>query len=240
MPFQQVTLATLQQELEDKWESVPFWTAAEATVALNEGLRLWNMFTAQWKQRITIATGAGQVWYSLPSTMIFNMRFEFDQFPVEQSTIGDLDNGRPNWEAETTATGADVPTRPSLWAPAGLNLFAIWPADNAGGGSLVVDGVRSTPVLVNPGDFVDLGQHEHHAILGYALHHAAFKEGGQRWQATMRHYQEFIKAAGDLNARLRASTFFRKIMGLDLNRNQRTLKAPPDQPQPPGPQGQGA
>jgi len=228
MPFQQVTLATLQQELLDKWESVPYWSSAEATVALNEALRVWNMLTGQWKQRVVFNTVANQVWYALPSTMVFNVRMEFNDQILEQASINTLDNGEMNWEAETTASGGAVPGVPSLWAPSGLNLFAIWPADAVGSNCFTVDGVRSTPILVNSGDFVDLGQHEHHAILGYALHHAAFKEGGQRWSATQHYYQDFIRAAGDLNARLKASTFFRKIMGRDLNRNQRVLKSPPD------------
>lgn len=223
MPYQQVTLATLQQELKDKWESVPFWTDPEATTYLNEALRCWNLLTGMWKRRETIVTVANQVWYPLTSTMVYDLRAQFSDYPMEPSSVTDLDNGRPNWEGETTVT-AGVPTRPTIWAPAGLKLIAIWPADAVGGTTLVIDSVRQTPVLAAAGDFVDLGQAEHHALLGYALHIAAFKEGGVRFAATKTFYQQFIAAAGEQNTRLKASTFYRKAMGLDTGRFQRPTK----------------
>lgn len=231
MPYQQVTLATLQQDLKDKWESVPFWTDAQATSYLNESLRCWNMLTGQWKRRETIVTVANQVWYALTSTMVYNMRVDFSNFPLEISSVQDLDNGRPNWEGERTNSGGSVPTRPTIWAPAGLKLLAIWPADAVGGTTLVIDSVRQTPVLAAAGDFVDLGQTEHGAILGYALHIATFKIGGARHEATKSFYRSFLAAAGDLNSRLRASTFYRKAMGQDVGRFQRPIRvSPPQEP----------
>jgi len=225
MPYQQVTLATLRQELKDEYESVPFWLDSEATTALNESLRVWNLLTGYWKRREIIPTVAGQVWYPLTSSMVYGVRVAFCDYPLEVSSIHDLDNGRPNWEAHTTATGGIVPTRPWLFAPAGLFLIAIWPADAAGGNTLVVDSVRQTPVLTLDADFVDLNQSEHRPLLQYALHYLAFKEGGRRFEATKAYYQRFLLAAGDMNQLLRASTWFRKEMGLDLGRIQRPPRA---------------
>lgn len=225
MPYQAVTLAQLQQQLKDRWESVAFWTDAEATTYINDALRWWNLFTAQWKRRVVITTVANQVWYSVPSTLIYDLRMDFTTTPMDVTSLTDLDNGRPGWEGETTATSG-VPTVPTFFAPAGLNLFAIWPADAVGDRQLVVDGVRATPVLSAAGDFLDLGQEELTAILGEALHTAAFKEGGGRWQNTQPLHQAFLLAAADRNERFKASTYFRRAMGLDSNRSQRPTRAP--------------
>lgn len=226
MPYQAVTLAQLRQDLKDQWESVAFWNDADANSYLNEALRVWNLLTAQWKRRITITTTANTVWYSVPSTLVYNLRMDFSSFPMEVTSLFDLDNGQPNWEGETTSSGGNVPTRPVIFAPAGLNMFAIWPADAAGGNMLVVDGVRQTPVLTADADFVDLGQEEMNAILGYALHIGTFKEGGSRFGATQRFYQDFIRTAAEKNQRLKASTMYRRVMGLDNQRQQRPVKTP--------------
>lgn len=223
MPYAQVTLATLRQELKDEFESVPYWTDPEATAALNEAMRIWNLLTGYWKRREIIPTVAAQVWYPLTSTMVYGVRVDFQDHPLEITSIHDLDNGRRNWEGETTTNSGVV--APYLFAPAGLNLIAIWPADAAGGNTLVVDAVRQTPILVADADFVDLNQSEHRPLICYALHYLAFKEGGRRFQATQAYYRRFLLAAGDMNQRLRASTWFRKEMGLDLGRIQRPTRA---------------
>lgn len=232
MPYAQVTLATLRAQLERRYDAVPYWTTAEANAAINEALRCYNLLTGFWKRRVLIATTANTVFYALPSTLIFDVRTEFNQVTLEQSSISDLNNGRVNWRAETTATGGTVPTSVKMWAPVGLTRLAIWPAHAAGGGTLIVDGVRQTPVLTADADFVDLGQVELDALLGYALHVLAFKLGGTLFQATLPLYRAFIEACGDQNVRLKSSTWYRRAMGIDLQRKQHPVRViPPPQPQ---------
>lgn len=226
MPWQAVTLAQCQTQLKAKWENVPFWTDAEATAALNEGLRVWNMLTGMWRQRVVVATPAASPWVSLSSTMVYGTKINFITSPLIPSSRDDLDLFRPGWEGETTASGGAVPTTPKLWAPAGLNLFAIWPADAAGGQSLTVDGVRKTPVLVNPGDFIDIGEHELDALLGFALHVASFKLGSPLFNGTAGLRKNFLLAAVDQNTRLMASSYFRRQLGLDVSRYSRPFRSP--------------
>lgn len=224
MPYQTVTLDNLTDQLQERWEGGPFWTAEEARTAFNEGLRVWNMLTGAFKRTIPITTTANQPWISLPDTLVDNVHVNFASYPMDITSIFDLDNGRVNWQGETTTTGGGVPTRPTLWAPAGELLMAIWPADAEGGNHLVVDGVRDTPSLVLTTDFVDLGEAEHHAIIGYALHYCTFKEGGQRFAASMKLYREFLSAAADQNARLRASGFFIRAMSDDAQWGQLPMR----------------
>lgn len=223
MPYQTVTLAQLRQQLQERWEATPFWTDTEALHALNEAMRVWNMFTGMWKKTQTTPTVANQVWYTFSSSFVYNMKVNFNSFNMDLGSLSSMDNGRSTWEGETTTSGGAVPTRPTVWIPAGLRTLAIWPADAAGSNMLVLDGVTNTPVLVNDTDYIDLAQSEHDALLGEALCIAAFKEGGQRFEAAKKFHKEFLAAALAQNSRLSASAYFRKALGLDVNRGERPM-----------------
>jgi len=233
MSYQSYTWATIRSRLKEKWESVPFWTDEDALVAFNEALKVWNLATGQWKRKVTLPTTAGTVFYAVPSTLVYQLRMDFNGYVMRPGSIHSLDKLLPRWQSDTTATGSGVPTRPAVFAPVGLNLFAVWPADAAGANSLSIGGVRAAPASAAEGDFSDCGEEGLSALLGMALHVAAFKEGGVRHQATARLYQQFLLAAYDKNARLRASTFFRKHMGLDLRERPVRIPgvAPPSAPQ---------
>lgn len=227
MAYQRTTLATLRTRLQERYESVPFWSNSEALQGLNEALRKWNLYVGQWKTRATVATVANQVWYNMaPSTIVYPLRAEWQSFPLSVCDVDAMDAFRANWEAETSASGGTVPAQPQMLIPAGLNLFALWPADSVGSSNMVLDGIRSTPVLVADTDFVDLGEEELHALLGEALCILAFKEGGARWTACQRFHQEFLQAAASKNQRLKVSFIYRKYAGLDTARNARLNEAP--------------
>jgi len=221
---QQVTLAQFRSSLQDSWESTPFWTVAEANRVINETLRWWNLLTGYWRKVDVILTTPGTVFYSLTSTLILPARVNFSSYPLDIGSVFDMNQGRPNWRAETTATGSPVPTRPTLWCPIGMKRVAIWPADAVGGVTLVVDAVRSTPVLVADTDFMDIGREEFSILNGEALHTAAFKEGGQRWRGTFGLHRAFIKAAMERNSMLFASDFYRRAAGYDVHRSQHRMR----------------
>jgi len=225
MPHTAVSLATLRQDLQDRWESQAYWTDIEARYYLNQALRWWNLMTGRWKKREIINTVASDPWVPLSSTLVYPVTIRFQDEPaLRRSSISDLSAAKVGWQGHITTDGGEIPTTPRLWAPAGLNLFAIWPADAVGGLPLVVDSVRQTPVLVNDVDTIDLTEAEHHVLLGEALFIGAFKLGGTRLQAATAFHQAFLLAAADQNDRLRASTFFRKAAGLDTERDERPLR----------------
>jgi hypothetical protein len=220
MSYQVHTLTDLKTRLSEKVDDSPFWTATELTNAINQSLQLWNVFTGQWRTRIVIPTVANQVWYSITSSLTFAAKFQFGSYPVDYSSLTDLDSFIPKWEGQTTASGGVVPTRPKLWAPAGLTLFAIYPADAVGGNQLAVDGIANTPKLVNDADFLDLGEEELNILLGEALHNITFKEGSERFDSVKDLHKQFIKAAISKNQILKASSYFRKFELQDTNRLQ--------------------
>ncbi len=224
MAITRVTLATLSGQLRDRWERVPFWSTEESRFALNEALRTWNMLTGTWKRPVVLGLAIRDPWVTLPGAILQATRVSSLDRPLGYSSLFDLDYGRPGWEAEHTLFGGDVPTTPRKWAPAGLTLIAIWPAPADGCTTITVDGVADTPQLVDDSDFVDLEDSEHHALIGEALHLATFKEGGTRWEGTMRYHREFLLAAADRNARLQSSTFFRRYLGGDVGRDQKKVR----------------
>lgn len=225
MAYQQVTLAQLQQALADRYESVPFWTAEDARLALNEGLKLWNVATGFWKQPVTKGVVPNDPYVAVTGSLVQATRVRYNGQPLEKASLADFNYGLHNWRGTTTAT-TGAPSRPVYWAPVSLSLLAIYPADAGFGNSLLIDGVRATPLLVLPADYVDLGQEEHDVLLGYALHVLSFKQPAGAVAKTYGGWQGLLRAAAQRNRQFAASAFYRQVMGL----NQLRAQFPPERP----------
>jgi hypothetical protein len=239
MPFQRLTLADLQADLKASWDSSPFWTDAEATRYINHALRFWNLLTGFWKETVLVSTpNPVSPYVPLPGALTFGMQVIWGATskPLQLSGLFDLDMGRPRWEEETTASGGEIPTIPTLWCPSGMKELVIWPQDATMDQPLLIDGVAATPVLVNPGDFIDLGDQDAGPILDFALHVAAFKRGQGAMSSTALRLQAFLQAARAQNGRLAYSLVFRKALGLDHVKGAKPIvnMAPAQQEQPGG------
>jgi hypothetical protein len=235
MPYQVSTLAQLKVTLAAQVDGSIFWTDEEARLALNEMLRDWNLLTGRWRRRLTLSTaapvaGVPTVEYDLGATMTYGMRVRIGTNPgLIPTSIFELDLARPTWRAETITSGSDVPPRTIHWAPVSLRRIAIWPATaTAGVNDLFVDGVANTPILVEDGDFVDLGEEIIDVLTDYALHLLAFKEGGARWAATQEAFVDFLQAAAEENGLLKASQAYRRYAGLDRRRDLDKRKDAPN------------
>jgi len=218
------TLEDLQTQLAQRADGSPFWATDEATDAINEALLMWNALTGFWKETVTQLTTAGNWDYALPSTLVFGSRVEFNDIPLAQASLSDMDSGRPGWQSQTTADGGNVPTSPQVWLPLSVDMIAIWPQDAAGGNVLKVDGVSATPQLALAEDYIDIGREELTVILGYALHIMALKEGGQRFGATMPYFTQFLAAAAEENDQLQLSSEFRHFIGTDMGRQMHVTR----------------
>jgi hypothetical protein len=98
--------------------------------------------------------------------------------------------------------------------PVDLNTIRLWPTPTAVA-NLTVDGVSATPTLTYDGEYVDIGSEALSAIVGYALHSVALKEGGVRFASTMPYFNAFLAAAAQENDQLLKSAMFRNFMGID-------------------------
>lgn len=227
MAYTQVTLATIRGYLQARLGTAGtvFWRDAELNAIINETLRTFNALTGFWKGTVDICSGAGttadHVWYTVPGTLTSSCRILFNGVPLMPTSVQDLDYGQPNWESERTDDGGNVPTTVKMWAPAGLNLIAIWPADGAGGNSLYADGIVKTPVLSADTDYIDIGREELNQLLDEMQHIATFKEGGAEFQASIQLHQDFLKGAANRNSLLMGSAPFRRWMGIEKSSEAR-------------------
>jgi hypothetical protein len=238
MPYTTTTLADFQASMVQRWDQVVFWTPEEARLALNEALREWNLLTGRWRTRVTLDVNSPALGLTvpfsdirLPAPMTYAMRVTTASGqPLHPTSISELDYGRPQWTLETTASGGDVPTQPLLWAPTSLTQINIWPTlPTVALGALLCDGVLTTPVLVNPTDFVDLGEEIIDIMSDMALHVAAFKEAGERWRDTRPYFDNFLTAAEEENGMLKVNQAYRRWAGLDRDRDLRPSTGAPNQ-----------
>jgi hypothetical protein len=224
VPYSQTTLAELQTLMAQRWDSVVFWTAEEARLALNEALREWNLLTGRWRTRVSLDVVGGVPEIALPGVLTYAMRITTAAgAPLVPTSVLELDLGEPQWRLQTAAV-------PTLWAPVSLTQIAIWPAFPVTAvGALRCDGVMRTPVLVDPDDTVDLGEEIIDSITDMALHVAAYKEAGDRWRATRPYFEAFLQAAADENALLKQHQQYRRWAGLDRRRDLQPSTGTPNQ-----------
>lgn len=226
MPYAQVTRAQLRGLLQSRLGALGtvFYRTDELNRYLQEALRVWNLCSGYWRTRAVLTTTAAGVWYVLPGAITTQLSVSFGSVPMAASSIPDMDSGRPSWESEATTTGGDVPSSPTIYGIGGVNVIAIWPADAAGGNSLVVDGVAATPILSADNTLVDIGQEELTHVLDYAEHIAMFKEGGASFSQTMPLLEGFLRGAGERNAFFMASDKYKQWAGVDTGQDSKKRK----------------
>jgi len=206
-------------------QNSPYWSAVELRENINEAIRIYQLGALRWKQRFIVQTIAGQCFYdttTLPGTLDANdnplilmpIRIAFNSEPLFFSTLDDMDSaGIGNWQIQTTAM-VGAPDVPQLWGNVGLNLFFIYPADSAGGGSLQIDAATQAPIFATDGSgdgaFLNLDSGEVSTLLDYAQHISQIKRGGGKVQATMPKLKAFMRAVALQNSFFAASALFKK------------------------------
>lgn len=220
--YQQFTLAQMRsQAYERLGNNTNFWRSDEIDRMIRESLRIYNLLTGLWRSTASLGTTApGRVWYVVPPGFSYLYRVEYNGYPLASSSLWDLDYGRTSWQSEIGT--------PQAWAPAGLRLIALWPADSSTGGiPLLASGVVPAPQPTADNDIVDLGTEDLDQVLDYVCHVAQFKEGGQEFQASLQTFQGFLKGAAARNSMLMQSSRFRAWMGL-ADRASRPLRSKPE------------
>ena len=215
MAYAAVTLATLRTRLKDRLEISAFYVDAELTLALNEALRLWNLYTGTWRRRVThLLQPTSDNYFALPQTLVFPMRMEVNGTPMAKSALHDLDHGQPGWEGQIIGQ-ANIPSSPQVWAPVSPTLIAYWPRVITTAFTVTVDGVSATPILVSDSDTVDLNESRHGVLLDYAKHYLTLKRGGTDMEQSAPALQALLVAAADENELFKESSFFRWAMARD-------------------------
>lgn len=138
--------------------------------------------------------------------------------PVPTEAVQALDAFRAGWQNDAQAQ----PTIAGL-----VDDFVAFPPPNAIY-TITVDVVRPAPVPATGATQVQLGPEELDAILDYAQHVAALKEGAFEIQATIQKYDNLLRLAGQNNEKLRASAVFKDTIysqgGLEDDRRPLRLR----------------
>lgn len=147
--------------------------------------------------------------------------------PVQIDTITNLDNFAGAWQSASSAT---VPMSIGM---AGRNLLALAPVPDVGPYSVSFDLVRNMPIPVFDTDSLQVSRDALDPILDNAQHIASFKLGGSEFDATTPLYQNFIRAASELNSRLRAADVYDILIKLPALASELVLpRRAPAQPLP--------
>ncbi len=221
MSFQNTTLASLQTQLAQKYEGQPFWTADQARRAINEGLRVYNLITGMYRESTSVPLVPDDPHVYVGGSLVKGTRVRILGRTLTLTSISALDRLVPNWQGVNTASGGSTPTQPVYWCPVGLTEIQIYPKIDPSllGTNATIDGVRSTPLLVNPGDYLNMGDEEISALLGYALHVLCFAKGIDALARTKPMWVTFIRTCALRNASFAASSLYRKMIGYDRLRS---------------------
>lgn len=119
---------------------------------------------------------------------------EIDYTTIDIDAVQSGDEYNISWQAQP-------PTAPSMVYTTGLNLIAVAPPpDQAYELDLTV--VRNAPIPTAADDYLQVGREDYDAILDYAQHIAAFKQGGAEFMMTMPLLNNFIRHCKIYNSKL--------------------------------------
>lgn len=113
---------------------------------------------------------------------------------LQVDAVRSADLYRTGWEAET-------PAQPTTVLQSGLNMLALASPPDAIY-SLTATVVQNAPVPAAPGDPVQVARDDLDAVIDYAQHLAAFKQGGAEFSATASLLQRFLAQAQSYNSKL--------------------------------------
>lgn len=214
MPYATTNLLAFRGLLQNRYTGDPFWSDTEANDAINEALRQFNLFTGYWRGTATANTTINVAFVTVPATLTYRTRVYVAGRALTRKSIVELYRTRRNWRTQTTASGSPVPTTMREWAPVGLGSIALWPTDAVGATTLSFDAVKLTPILTADGQFVDIGQEELNLILNEALYILSVKRPSIL-EAMKEKHQRFLQGCAERNDQIRASSYYRRVLGLD-------------------------
>lgn len=119
--------------------------------------------------------------------------------PIQFSSMPGLDRASLYWQNRTGVTQVGVPF--------GLNLVALALPPSADI-QLTATLIRNAPIPANGDAVLQIGKEYLDVLLGYAVHLAMFKVGGQEFAATSHLADAFFAAAVDYNERLHENSAF--------------------------------
>lgn len=150
--------------------------------AINEAIRIVNLLTGTQQTSVPLTSIADRLFYDVPSGILIPLRVSFERTFLEPTTVDCIGRSNRNW---TQATTLNTASPVSLWVKFGLRKFAIWPADGAGGGQILVTGVAEPTLLTQPTDTINWNNGIISVFENYVLTVLQLKESRETFQEAM-------------------------------------------------------
>src|SRR5687768_16565531 len=90
MPYTSYTRAQLRAFLQQRYESTPFWTDADANLALNHALRVWNLLTSYWRRRVVLGNIPNDPLLPIPGTLVQQTAITWQGKPMQGVSVAEL------------------------------------------------------------------------------------------------------------------------------------------------------
>lgn len=135
--------------------------------------------------------------------------------PLQIDAVRSADLYNTGWQGLSQGT-------PSVALHAGLNKIALARVPDAGPHSLMATVVQNAPLPVAGSDPVQVSRDDLDAIIDYAQHLAAFKQGGDEFTRTVPLFQRFMKQATAYNGKLAELAEYTAIL-LDLSQREKDM-----------------
>jgi hypothetical protein len=191
-----VTLEALRAQVYSHLEdNTVFYTQAEVDDAINDAIRVLNLFTGFISATASVTSVNTGAVYAVPAGILIPTRVAFLGRPLGRSSFRSMGRSRQNWLAESTETQQSPVER---WVPMGLNKFAIHPYDGIGGRQITVTGVAEPTPLAGSSDEAQYPSEFQDALTLYAVHSLLLKAGGMAARSAMMQYQSFLSRMKDL------------------------------------------
>lgn len=190
------TLADLDGRVLDRLEGNSlFYVQTERTNAINEALRVLNVFTGFNQGTVNVPGGTqiGRYIYDQPFGTLFPMAIAFNGRQLRRSTFRALTRDHRLWTQQNTINYGPV----AEWWPIGIQKFGIHPADMMGTLTLAITAVIEPPLLVNQTDQTIVPDEFTEALIELAAHVLQLKEGGKIFADASVLYQKFLSEMKD-------------------------------------------
>lgn len=169
-------------------DNTDFYPELEVGRAVNEVIRVANLFVGFWQTTATIATQANRVFYNVPGSIVAPLAVDVDGRQLSRCSFAAMGARRKGWMRETTAQWGRV----NSWIPLGIRKLAIHPVDSTGGRALRITGVAEPVPLTADGDLINAPDEVLQAIEHLAVHVLPLKEGGKVFADGASYYNEFL------------------------------------------------
>ena len=187
----QYTLADLEQNVYSQLDDNSlFYTQAEVDRAINEAIRVLNLYTGYLQESASGGTTtAGRVFYDTPAAILWPTAVYYGGRVLKKATLSSMGGARKRWLADTGSAYGPV----AEWVPIGIRKYALHPACSRGGVALTVEGVAEPSPMVNATDLTEFPDEYLDTLTDLAVHTLPLKEGGKVFADSATSYQEFLK-----------------------------------------------